>query len=245
MSIGSAEVVPAEAGPAEQEQVTETPRPAIETIVSDIRRRILVGEIPVGSWLRHGQLADEYGISRTPVREALRVLHSEGTVAIVPNRGAQVVGQSSEELRELARVRGALEGLAASLAAENANDEQVARMFEHLAVFEKFSEHGYAIDADEYEQEWVHANAGFHGVILESANNGQLTTHVELIHRRLPSNSSYAAYRLSARLRRRNFQQHDQVARAIRDGKAEEARRAMTEHILSSVDDTLRTRSGQ
>ena len=87
-----------------------------ERVVEELQRRILNGQIPVGSWLRHSTIAEEFGVSRTPVREALRVLHAQGIVTIVRNRGARVNGHSGRDVRELGEVRAALEGLAAELA---------------------------------------------------------------------------------------------------------------------------------
>ena len=99
-----------------------------DRLVVELQRRILLGEVPVGSWLRHGTIAEEFGVSRTPVREALRVLQSQGIVTIVQNRGARVNGHSGRDIRELGEVRAELEGLAAELAADRIDDRQLDLM---------------------------------------------------------------------------------------------------------------------
>jgi DNA-binding GntR family transcriptional regulator len=101
-----------------------------ERVVAVLQRRILSGEIPIGSWLRHGTIADEFGISRTPVREALRILAAQRIVTINRNKGAQVNGQSTRNISEIGEVRAELEGFAAALAAKRIDDAQIERMNE-------------------------------------------------------------------------------------------------------------------
>lgn len=241
--------VPAMSGPAR----TSGESARAEEIVQVLQRRILTGEVPVGSWLRHEALAAEFGTSRTPVREALHVLNSRGIVTIVRNRGARVDGHSSRDLRELGEVRAELEGYAAELAAERIGDDQLERLRGAWREFRAAIEDPAPAEQEDpapAEQEdqapaeqaaaWAEANGVFHNVIIEAAGNRQLALSLADIHRRLPQNTSYAAYAGNVRSLRRNLAEHDEIAAAIarRDGAA--ARRMMTAHIRDAVEATNR-----
>ena len=84
----------------------------VDEIASAIRNRIMTGEIAIGSQLRQAELAQELGVSRTPVREALRQLQTSGLIDVLPNRGAVVRVPAPWEVREAYEVRAELEGLA-------------------------------------------------------------------------------------------------------------------------------------
>jgi DNA-binding GntR family transcriptional regulator len=211
-----------------------------DQLVHELQRRILVGEIPVGSWLRHGALADEFGISRTPVREALRILNSQGIVTIVQNRGARVNGHSSRDIRELGEVRAELEGLAAAQAAERIDDAQLERLLGawrgYRDAIDRFVEHATSDRSADDAKIWVDANRQFHDVILEAAGNRQLEISIGEVHRRLPQNTSYSAYAGNSRLLRANVDQHEAIADAIVLHDSAAARKAMTAHIRSSIE---------
>jgi DNA-binding GntR family transcriptional regulator len=215
-----------------------------DRLVDEIQRRIFAGQIAVGTWLRHGALAEEFGTSRTPVREALRVLHAQGIVTIVQNRGARVNGHSGREIRDIGQVRAELEGLAAELAAARMDDEHQERMVLAVRDFESAIE-DYRADrakmfTPEAAQRWREANEAFHGSIVAASGNPQIVASIADLSRRLPRNLSYSAYEGNTRALIKNLAEHDSVAQAImaKDGRA--ARRAMTGHVLSSIEATAR-----
>jgi len=207
-----------------------------DEVVAVLQRKILTGELAVGSWIRQRAIAEELGLSRTPVREALRILDAHGLVAIDQHRGAQVLGQSSPEIRDIGVVRANLEGLAAELAAERINDEQISRL--------KGSWDGFRAtlrgSIDEQAPVWVKANDDFHSLILEAAGNKFLTITVAGLSRRLPHNLSFGAYAGNSRLIARNLQEHDAIADAIIAGDGETARNLMSGHIKDSNEATAR-----
>jgi DNA-binding GntR family transcriptional regulator len=104
--------------------------PLVDRLAGAIQTRVLSGDVPVGTRLRQEALAEEFGVSRTPVREALRKLQSTGLVELLPNRGAVVRGPSAREIREAYEVRAELEGLAAELAAGRISDADLLRLRE-------------------------------------------------------------------------------------------------------------------
>ena len=215
-----------------------------ERLVDELQRRIFTGQVPVGSWLRHGTIAEEFGISRTPVREALRVLHAQGLVTIVQNRGARVNGHSGRDIRELGEVRAQLEGLAAALASERIDDEQQKRMLAAIADFEAAVEE-YGSDAvkaqtPDASMRWREANEAFHGAVLDASGNHQLGISIADVSRRLPRNSSYPVYAGNSRLLAQNLREHQAVAKAILERDGRRARQAMVKHILSASESMAR-----
>src|SRR5512133_3409237 len=99
-----------------------------DEIGAALERAILFGELPPGTMLRQEQLAEQYGVSRTPIREALRRLDALGRVVCRPSRGVRVRAPSRDELRQTIGARAALEGAAAELAATRITPEQLARL---------------------------------------------------------------------------------------------------------------------
>ena len=108
--------------------MTQTDAALVDELASEIQSRVLSGAIPTGARLRQESLAAEFGVSRTPVREALRKLQASGLVEMLPRRGALVRGPSAREVREAYEVRAELEGLAASLAATCIRDDELRRL---------------------------------------------------------------------------------------------------------------------
>src|SRR6059058_6109007 len=96
---------------------------------------MLSGELVSGTRLRQEALADEFGVSRTPIREALRKLQAGGLIELQPNRGALVRGPSAREIRDAYEVRAELEGLAAELAAQRIQQVQLDGLHEAQSEF--------------------------------------------------------------------------------------------------------------
>ena len=105
-----------------------THAPLTKLVTDALRERILAGDLPLGERLIEGKLSEELGVSRMPVREALRELAAEGLVTIEPRRGASVTMFSDEQKRELIEVRATLEALNAKLAAKRHDPGQIAEL---------------------------------------------------------------------------------------------------------------------
>jgi DNA-binding GntR family transcriptional regulator len=215
-----------------------------DRLVDELQRRILTGAIPVGSWLRHGAIAEEFGISRTPVREALRVLQAQGIVTIVQNRGARVNGHSGRDIRESGEVRAELEGLAAELAAARINDEQIERLRQAVKAFEAAIT-DYASDPvlarkPEASARWSETNEAFHSAVLDAAGSRQLALSIADINRRLPKNSTYPVYAGNSRLLQQNVIEHAAIEAAIVAHDGRRARQAMVKHIRFATESIAR-----
>jgi DNA-binding GntR family transcriptional regulator len=209
-----------------------TARLPVDDLAALLQERILSGAIPTGTWLRQERLAAEFGVSRTPVREALRGLQAQGMVDVVPNRGALVCGPTLRDIRETYAVRAELEGYAAELAAEWMRDEQLRRMREVEEVFARA-----AAESTESAGEgpgWGRANDLFHEAILDAAGNHRLMETVRALHRRFPRNVTWSALSGNQRLLQENVDQHRAIADAIARRDPLAAREAMRSHVRRS-----------
>jgi DNA-binding GntR family transcriptional regulator len=226
--------------PAARKAKAADRQPAHLTLADDLAARIqadiTAGRIPLGSWLRQETLAAEHGVSRTPVREALRKLQAAGAVELWPRRGALVRAPTVREIREAYYVRAELEGIVAELAAAWITDRELGRLREAEELFrqavrdtlERRRRDGAPAEA---EAEWVRANDLFHEVLQEAAGNDRLRLMIDDLHRSFPRRLSWAPLREDSRLLTDNVAQHRGILEAVerRDGAA--ARRLMIEHL--------------
>jgi DNA-binding GntR family transcriptional regulator len=208
----------------------------VDQLAATIRARILTGEIEVGSRLPQERLAAEFGVSRTPIREALRKLQASGIVEVQPNRGAIVRGATAREIRDAYEVRAELEGLAAELATTRINDARLEELHGAQELFgrsiAKLVAGGIGNgSADDANGEWTRANDLFHGVIQEAAANERLTGIVRDLHRAFPRGLTWAALSRSSRLLEQNVEEHHAILEAIEQHNPAEARRCMVVHV--------------
>jgi len=213
----------------------------VDHLAATLQARVLSGEIPTGTRLRQEVIAREFGVSRTPVREALRQLHAIGIAEVKPNRGAVVRAPSARDLREAYEVRAELEGLAAELAATRIVDEQLARLHEAQLLFRKsiemlISRRRRRRDEPTWDDDsdWVRANDLFHQVIQEASGNAQLLRTIADLHRSFPRALTWSALSESSALLEENVRQHDGILEAIEARDAGESRRRMVEHVRAA-----------
>jgi DNA-binding GntR family transcriptional regulator len=213
-------------------------RTLVDELAQEIQARVMGGVIPIGSWLRQETIAAEFGVSRTPVREALRKLEASGIVRLVPHRGALVRGPTAREIREAYHVRAELEGLAAELAAHRILDDQLERLREAEELFRRSVEKIAARKAartkaglEQGDEPWFRANTIFHEVVQEAAGNERLHASIDYLHRSFPRNVTWAALRENSRLLAENVAEHRRILEAIERGDSVQARRAMTAHV--------------
>jgi DNA-binding GntR family transcriptional regulator len=213
----------------------------VDHLAATIRARVLSGEIAVGERLPQERLAAEFGVSRTPIREALRKLQAGGIVEVQPRRGAIVLGPTAREIREAYEVRAELEGLAAELATRRIHDGQLHELQEAQRLFRhsiaRLVARGAADGgADDANGEWARANDLFHSVIQDAAGNARLARIVRELHRSFPRGLTWAALRRSSRLLEQNVEEHRAILEAIEHRDGEEARRAMVVHVRHAGD---------
>jgi len=218
--------------------MTETAerRALVDKLASDLQQRVLSGDIPSGTRLRQSALAAEFGVSRTPIREALRKLQAGGLVELQPHRGALVRGLSAREIRDAYEVRAELEALAADLAAVRIRHDQLDRLRAAQAQFRE----GLARTVAAREtggpdpgqaQVWGHANDEFHQVIQEAAGNDVLGATLAHLHRSFPRDLSKIVLAESTPLLRANVLEHEEIMEALERRDRDEARELMRRHV--------------
>jgi DNA-binding GntR family transcriptional regulator len=217
----------------------ETDWALVDRLAATIQSRVLAGEIPTGMRLRQVALADEFGVSRTPVREALRKLQASGLVEVVPHRGAVVRVPAAREIREAYEVRADLEGLAAELAASRFEEAQIRRLYEAEALFSRSVDtliarrdrRRNAAPTSSELANWMHANDEFHQAVHDAAGNERLRRTIAELHRSMPRNLTSIVLSESKRLLRENVHEHRAVLGAIERGDSAAARKLMVEHV--------------
>lgn len=144
-------------------------RPAPELVRDGVREAIFRGTLPEGTQLRQDQLAEQYGTSRIPVREALRQLESEGLVRIEPNKGASVTSLSVGDVLEMLDIRIALECHALRLAVPNMAEEDLAHA---ESILESYN-------GDPDPEHWGAMNWNFHWTLYAPCNRPRLLQMIE------------------------------------------------------------------
>lgn len=202
----------------------------VDDLAARIRSKIMSGEIPIGAPLRQADLAAQFGISRTPVREALRQLQTGGLIEVVPNRGAVVRVPVPWEVREAYEVRAELESLAARRAVDRLDDGTVERL---RAVNQAMYERSLAAaQGDAPEQRTGVDNDEFHSLIYQASGNTRLTRMLVEINDAFPRNVSALVLRENSRHREENFREHEEVLEAFSAGDHDRAAAIMRDHVL-------------
>jgi DNA-binding GntR family transcriptional regulator len=203
----------------------------VDEIAAAIRSRIMSGEIAIGAQLRQAELASELGVSRTPVREALRQLQSGGLIEVVPNRGAIVRVPVPWEVREAYQVRAQLEGYACELAVRQITDGQLETLRTANRTMREVTFGGPTDAPAEGEAPTTTANDTFHTTIHVASGNQRLARTINEINETFPRNVSALVLADDQRHREENVREHERIADAIAGGDAETARREMIHHV--------------
>lgn len=203
---------------AEQEARVSAPN----TVREGLRRAILAGEFAPGSQLRQDELAQRFGTSRIPVREALRQLEAEGLVSILPNRGATVSSLSLDEVLELMEIRIALECRALRMAIPNMVDTDLDSALEILRSY----------DAEPDPERWGEMNWTFHETIYAPCNRLKLLAMIEANYGHVGRFTRVWVSRAAGK--ERPQREHYAIVDACRDGDIERAVRLLEEHITQT-----------
>ncbi len=198
-----------------------------DQVVNAIRDMLLAGEIQPGALITESALSELFGVSRTPIREALKQLQVEGLVEIRPRVGTFASKRSLEEAQEISPIREVLEGLAARLFATHRDPELLAKLEQAVVGSEADVDEG-RIDA------YALKVYDFHDLILEGAASPQLTE----VHRRVNNKMAYhrKVFRTLNQVDRprHSVQEHREIFDHIRAGEPEAAEEAMRLHVRKS-----------
>ena len=204
--------------------LTLTPRALYEEVAELLRQRIFRRELEPGSWIDELKIAEEFGISRTPLREALQVLAAEGLVTMKVRRGAYVTEMSEKDLRDVYHLLSLLESDAAGVVAERATPEQQQTLRDLHAELES---------AAGNREAFFSVNERFHMALLDMADNrwrSQMVADLRKVMKLNRHNSLFKQGRIEDSLN-----EHRAILNAMLARDAEGTRRAMQAHFAQGL----------
>jgi len=197
-------------------------KPLRDVVFETLREAILKGVIKSGERLMENQLAEEMGVSRTPVREAIRKLEQEGFVVVMPRKGAYVSEMSYRDVHEVYEIRASLESLACGLAAERVTPSEIEEMERYLVEEREYLDNNELVLT-------VNTDIGLHSAIYQAARNEKITHLISKLKDqvyRLRSTSIMLPGRKKASLL-----EHQEIVEAISERDVELAQRLGQEHV--------------
>lgn len=197
---------------------------AASRIADELRTEILHGVIAPGSRLSQLSIAERFGVSRIPVRDALQMLAGEGLVHPTSNATAVVIGMSVPELQELYELREVIEPLATRIAVPNVGRADILTMRKQMALMETCTETPI----------WLAANAEFHAAVYKRAGRPRMIELVEQL-RRLTDRYLYVHLEVIGQTEHLHAE-HSGILHAVEDGDAALAARLTEEHLATSHD---------
>ena len=208
--------------------------PLRDVVFATLREAILRGELKPGERLMELQLAAKLGVSRTPIREAIRMLQQEGLAVTIPRKGAQVAAMTEKDMEDALQIREALESLAVSLACDHITKEQIAGLEGNMAAFEA------AVKANDLVR-MAQADIEFHDTIYQAAWNPKLM--VILNHLRENVYRYRVEYLKDGKSHARLIDEHKQIVLGLKRREKEYAVEMMEQHLRNqsaAVKDIIR-----
>ncbi len=201
-----------------------------ESVLLRLEDEILSGKLKRGDTLTEGSLTARLGASRTPVRAALHRLAEDGLVEIAPNRGAVVIGVTTEDLIDIYKIRIRLEGLASREAALKISDEDKKSLTDSVELSEFYINKRDAEKLKELDSE-------FHDIIYRASGNRLLCKTLSDLHKKI---KRYRKISLSVTDRlEKSVKEHREILTAISAGNAQEADRLTALHIESALENLI------
>ena len=196
--------------------------PLREVVFNTLRQAILKGELKPGERLMEIALAEKLGVSRTPIREAMRKLELEGLVVMIPRRGAQVANITEKDLNDVLEVRITLENMAIEKACANMTDADIRKLEQAAEVFQTSTAEGDLVKMAE-------ADVTFHEVIYEAADNKRLMQVLNNLREQIYRYR--VEYLKEDESRNRLVKEHEKITRAIKERDVKAAQELSFEHL--------------
>jgi DNA-binding GntR family transcriptional regulator len=211
------------------------PPTAQEAVLAELRRAIVSGELRPGEQVLQDALADRFGVSRVPLREALKILEGEGQVVYQPHRGYFVAELDLADLHEVYRLRDLLESEAVRVAVPRLTEEDVQRLSDAAADVDRADESGDLVAM-------TSANRRFHFALIEAAGMPRLARLVRILW---DATDAYRSLYYAEQANRHSVhEEHRAVVRAVRDGDAERAVVLLRQHREHAVTEVSRVLGG-
>ncbi len=195
-------------------------------VFEQLQEDILSGKYKKNEELKEKNLGEIYGVSRTPVREALRQLELEGLVSMIPNKGARVVGFSPEDIHDIYEIRSMLEGLCAKWAARKATPDMIAELEEIIYLTDFHTEKGHAKQVYEMDNK-------FHEKLYE-AGGSKVLAHLLKDYHRYVQRVRKASLKSQERSVK-STAEHGAIVGAIKAHDEEQAQKLANDHIMNSI----------
>jgi DNA-binding GntR family transcriptional regulator len=205
----------------------KTPASLHNEVLAQLRRMIYEWELKPGSRIVERPLCEQLKVSRTPLREAFKVLASEGLVELLPNCGARVAQLREKDLRDALEVMGAIEGLAGELAAARASDDLIAEI---RALHYQMYAHYLRRELPEY----FRLNQAIHQHIVDAAGNAVLATQYGLLSRRV-ARARYVVNRLDEERWSQAMKEHDLILDCLMRRAGTELGEILRVHLLNKL----------
>jgi DNA-binding GntR family transcriptional regulator len=197
-------------------------KPLRELVLDAIREAIINGDLKPRERLMEIQMAEELGVSRTPIREALRKLELEGFIVMIPRKGAYVADISFKDIADVYEIRAALEGLAAALAAERITDEELDEMERYLVGKAE------AIANNDMDK-LVDVDTRFHELIYQASRNERLSNIISNLREQI-QRCRTTSLSVPGRMQQ-SMQEHRAIVEAIQARDSQLARQMAQDHI--------------
>ena len=209
--------------------------PLRDVVFKTLRQAILKGELKPGERLMEIALAEKLGVSRTPIREAIRKLELEGLVVMVPRKGAHVANITEKDLNDVLEVREALEELAVKNACDCATEEQLKALKQAANDFKRCAEGDDLLGC-------VGADMQFHEIIYSATNNKRLQQM--LLNLREQMYRYRMEYMKDKRMYKLLIDEHDAIRKAVKKKDKEKAGQVMRTHIINQQEAIERNLAG-
>ncbi|MCT4596712.1 MAG: GntR family transcriptional regulator [Vallitalea sp.] len=198
--------------------------PLRDVVFNTLREAILKGELIAGERLMEKQLAERMGVSRTPIREAIRKLELEGLVVMIPRKGAEVARITHKDIKDVLEVRAALEELAVKIACNKITDEDLTKLKRTTEEFQIACNYK---DIDDI----IKKDVEFHDIIFNSTENEKLIQIINNLREQI------YRYRVEYIRKLNDFdmlvKEHDQIVKHVEARDADEARKIALQHIVN------------
>jgi DNA-binding GntR family transcriptional regulator len=205
--------------------------PLRDVVFNTLRQAILRGEMEPGERLMEIQLAQKLGVSRTPIREAIRKLELEGLVVMIPRKGAEVAHITEKDMKDVLEVRSTLEELAVKVACKNVTDEKIAELKAANKVFESAIVSKDVVNI-------VEADVKFHDIIYAMTDNARL---IQIINNLREQMYRYRLeYVKDARTHSILISEHNDIIRQMHDKNIEAAKNVVRQHIINQEKGIIR-----
>lgn len=205
-------------------------KPLREIVFETLREAIINATLKPGERLMEIQMAEEMGVSRTPVREAIRKLELEGFVVMIPRKGAYVAGISMKDIADVFEIRAAMEGLAAGLAAERITEEEMESLERILVKI------GENVQNNDLEQ-LIEADTQFHEILFKASRNERLVQIVSNLREQI---QRFRTASLSTPGRMKYaLEEHKKIVEAVSERNVELAQALAREHIENAENSML------